>query len=70
MDIESTVAAIAILRDTAVWYACAPVGQSIRTRAYLRLERELTAYLTGDDAPSIADAAADSMRELARAVVE
>jgi hypothetical protein len=47
MDIDATTEAIALLRDLTAWCACTPLGQTIRARAYLRLERELHAYLTG-----------------------
>jgi len=44
---DATLDAIRILRALDTWIACDSIGQNIRTRAYLRLEREAREYLTG-----------------------
>jgi hypothetical protein len=48
IDYNATIDAIRILRALDTWTACDSIGQDIRTRAYIRLERELRNYLTGE----------------------
>ena len=47
MNIEATLEAIKILREMKSWNECESVGQTIRVRAWIKLEHEARKYLTG-----------------------